>query len=279
MPELPEAETIARTLQREMAGAHIATVQVARRDFVHGDPRPLERIAAGRRIAHVHRRAKRVIIDLDDGTELVFRLGMSGRITLHGGDEPLELHTHVVFRFRDRAFELRFKDPRRFGGLWCITPHGQSAGRALGPVGPEPLDLPLGAFREMLKRKRPIKSLLLDQALIAGIGNIYCDESLHRAGVHPESPAQRLSHDEARRLLRAIKNVLRSAIRHEGTTFMDYRTPNGTPGGFALKHRVYHREGKPCRACGKPIVRMQVAQRSTFLCPTCQPLSMREEGT
>jgi len=142
--------------------------------------------------------------------------------------------------------------------------------RGLGPLGPEPLELTATAFREVLARKRQIKALLMDQTAIAGLGNIYCDEALHAAGVHPLTRADEISSENAGRLLRAIKSVLRRAIRFQGSTLMDYRSADGEPGSFQRYHRVYGREGEPCRTCRTPIERIQVGGRSTHFCPRCQ---------
>ena len=272
MPELPEAETIVRELAGEVTGRTLGNVHLARRDIVHGDPRPLERLLPGRRVSCVHRRAKRVILDLQPPAQLVFHLGMSGRLELWEAREPIAKHTHLRVRLRKTRLELRFRDSRRFGGIWCLTDSGKHVGRQLSELGPEPLELKLVDFVKLISRPRQIKALLLDQRAIAGLGNIYCDESLHAAGVHPLAKANTLDRDQARRLLRAIKTTLRKAIRHKGTTFMSYRRPDGTPGAF-LKHlRVYQRAGDPCLTCGTPIERLIAAGRSTFICPNCQPM-------
>ena len=279
MPELPEAETIARALHERLAGATLGRVDVARNDVIHGDPRPLDEILPGRRVERAYRRAKRVILALSPSAELVFHLGMSGRLTVAAFDAPVETHTHVRIavaagwsgRRIDGGEELRFRDPRRFGGVWCFAGSEAPVGRRLGPLGAEPLELTAAAFRRLLAGRRQVKGLLLDQRVIAGIGNIYCDEALFAAGVHPLRLAAALDAREAGRLLRAIKTTLNKAIRHRGSTLMDYRQADGAEGSFQRLHRVYHREGKPCRKCGMPIERLIVAGRSTFVCTACQP--------
>lgn len=278
MPELPEVETIARQLRPVITGAIIEAAVVHRRDVIHGTRRSLAALLAGSRIESVLRRAKRLIVELDRDRRLVFHLGMSGRITLETPDAPVEPHTHFRMRFHRIAQELRFRDPRRFGGIWYEDPHecGSSNDRRLGPLGIEPIEAKPRQFRALLGCSRRIKALLLDQTVIAGLGNIYCDESLHRAGIHPLTPASALTPDESGRLLRAIQSVLRSAIRHNGTTLMDYRMTNGAPGGFQRMHRVYHREGKPCNACGTTIERLVVVGRSSFCCPVCQKAPSNE---
>ncbi len=282
MPELPEAETIARELNRRLAGTVLGRVFLSRRDIVHGDPRPLSRLLKGRRVERVRRRGKRVILDLRPGAELVFHLGMSGRLTLAPvptrrltTNVPPEPHTHLRIAIPARRCELRFCDPRRFGGIWCLVgrldAHRTDVGRTLGDLGPEPLHLIPSQFRQILNRRRQVKSLLLDQQAIAGLGNIYCDEALHAARIHPQTQAHTLDQTESRRLLRAIKTTLNRAIRYNGSTLVDYRQVDGTTGSFQRHHRVYQRTGQPCKRCGTPILRIIVAGRSTFLCPSCQP--------
>ena len=272
MPELPEAETIARELDTLMRGTTLERVTLRRRDIVHGDPRPLSRILPGRVVLRVRRRAKRVIIDLDPTAELVFHLGMSGQLTVQRHDEPAAKHTHLRIALRDTGKELRFCDPRRFGGVWCLTDGNRHVGRRLGPLGGEPLDMKPAVFRRLLQRRRQIKALLLDQQAIAGIGNIYCDESLHAANLHPLTRAADILPVDAGRLLRAIKSTLNRAIRFKGSTLKDYRRAEGAPGSFQLRHRVYDREGEPCKACRAPIERIIAAGRSSFFCPRCQPI-------
>ena len=273
MPELPEAETIARQLNLRIGGATFDWVSVTRRDVIHGDPRPLTKLLPGRVIRRVHRQAKRVVFDLGAHMDLVFHLGMSGRLTLHPPEEPRRKHTHLRMRFRDSNVELRFCDPRRFGGVWCLTENGRHKGRTLGPLGVEPLETRPAAFRRLLNRQRQIKALLLDQRVIAGMGNIYCDEALHTSAIHPLTRAAGLSSTQAGRLLRAIKSTLNRAIRFNGSTLADYRQPDGSSGSFQRMHRVYHREGKPCKKCRTPIVRIIAAGRSSFFCLCCQPIS------
>ena len=170
----------------------------------------------------------------------------------------------------DSSIELRFRDPRRFGGIWFFDGDEEIVGDRLAAVGEEPLSLSPKRFRALLERPRQIKVLLLDQSVIAGLGNIYTDEALFAAGIHPLTRSSRLDEGSRNRLLTHIKRILRRAIRHRGTTFMDYRTAGGDEGSFQRLHRVYHREGQPCRRCGGVIVRIHAAGRSSFLCPTCQ---------
>ncbi|MEK6799746.1 MAG: bifunctional DNA-formamidopyrimidine glycosylase/DNA-(apurinic or apyrimidinic site) lyase [Planctomycetota bacterium] len=280
MPELPEVETIVRRLSAAITGRTIGRVEVRRRDVVHGDREAIERVLPGLRVGRVERRAKRIIIYLhrdsqscndQEKMQLVFHLGMTGRVTVEPAGSPVEVHTHLRIGFGGDDQELRFRDPRRFGGAWLIRDGGGRLGRSLGPVGPEPLELSAAQFRGLLSRRRRIKVLLMDQTVIAGLGNIYCDESLHAAAIHPLRRADSLGEDESARLLRAIKNTLRRAIRFNGSTLMDYRTADGEMGSFQRLHRVYGRSGEPCRSCKEAIRRIVVGGRSTCFCPTCQP--------
>jgi len=273
MPELPEAETIARELAKALTGRTLERVVLSRRDIVRSDGSDLEKVVPGSRVVGVSRRGKRVILSLEPACEMTFRLGMTGRLTCANKHEALESHTHLQISLGDSKRELRFRDPRRFGGIWLhVGPTAPDNGES-ADLGPEPLELRLAGFRRVLSRRRQIKALLMDQQAIAGLGNIYCDESLHAAGIHPLRPADTLRNEEASRLLRSIKTTLRKAIRFNGTTLMDYRRTDGRSGSFQDHHRVYQREDKPCRSCKKPIVRIIAAGRSTFFCPRCQPLA------
>jgi len=276
MPELPEAETIARQLHAGLTGRRLGRVILARTDVVRGDggrgdQHSLVRALPGRRVARVWRRGKRVIFELEPQARLIIRLGMTGRLDLCDQADPVETHTHLRVAVGGGRSEFRFHDPRRFGGIWWVTAGEAMFLRALGDLGPEPLDLTLAAFRKLAGRPRQIKAMLLDQRAIAGLGNIYCDEALHAAGIHPLTRACELDGAELGRLLRAIKSVLRRAIRHNGTTLMDYRGADGQAGAFQRYHRVYQRQAEPCRTCGTPIARILAAGRSSFFCPTCQP--------
>jgi formamidopyrimidine-DNA glycosylase len=217
----------------------------------------------------VRRRAKRVIVELDGPVSLVFRLGMTGRLFVVDSEAHVEKHTHLRIAIEGTGRELRFRDPRRFGGVWCVA--SGDGDRSDAKLGVEPLDATPAQFRTVLARRRQIKALLMDQSAIAGLGNIYCDESLHAARIHPLSRADRLDAEAVGRLLRAIKTILRRAIRFNGSTLMDYRDADGREGSFQKLHRVYQREGDPCRTCRTPIRRILAAGRSTFYCPQCQP--------
>lgn len=273
MPELPEVETIARQLRRAMVGQRVARAELLRPDMLHGEAQEMHRRLPGSRILEVARRAKRLIITLHPELLLIFHLGMSGRVVISSAEEPLAKHTHLRIAFGKKKKELRFVDPRRFGGIWFTTRGKPLSGRGMGELGPEPLEISLRDFRLILQRRTQIKALLMDQRRIAGLGNIYCCEAMYRAGIHPQASANTLNASQTKRLLHEIRSVLREAIAHEGSTYMDYRNASGEPGSFQQFHRVYQREGMPCLRCKSLVQRITNSGRSTFLCPTCQPNS------
>jgi formamidopyrimidine-DNA glycosylase len=269
MPELPEVQTVVSTLQPALTGRRITSVTLGRQDVVTPPNTRLCEWIVGRHIASITRRGKRIVFCLDNAARFYIHLGMSGRLTLAAPGTPLPRHTHFIMRFdASPARELRFTDPRRFGGIWWL---GESTSDEEG-MGPEPLTLKAKELAGRLaKTARPIKNTLLDQSVIAGLGNIYVDESLYAAGIHPLSSANSLAAEQVGRLNRAIKRILRRAIRHRGSTLRDYRDANGQSGNFQQVHRVYARAGKPCLRCHTPIERIVLGGRSTHFCPHCQP--------
>ena len=275
MPELPEVETIARGVARHITGCRITSVALNRGDIVHGEGVPLCAFLHGRQIERVGRKGKQIHIEIDGGRVLVVHLGMTGRLIAIDREASVEAHTHLRVGFERRRVEMRFIDPRRFGGLWLLItppPAGETwIGRRLPPVGVDALTVSLEEFRTALGRHRQIKALLLDQRPIGGIGNIYADESLHRAGIHPLTRANRLNDAAVKRLWQCVRRVLEEAVRAGGSSISDYRTADNERGLFQVRHRVYQRAGKPCRKCRAPIEHLTAAGRSTFICPKCQP--------
>ncbi len=273
MPELPEVETVRLTLlEGGLRGLAIRGVRVVHPGAVHWpDPMRFAQEIAGRRIEGLGRRGKFLLVDLGART-LVCHLRMTGRLWLSAAEEPPLSHTHVVFELSDGR-ELRFRDVRRFGGFHLLERDGSMAPALLDRLGPEPTDLSAQAFASGCARHRrsPVKSLLLDQEFVAGLGNIYADEALHRAGVHPVRTCGSLSKQEQRAIRLAMRAVLRDALRHRGTTFLDFRDGTGEPGAFQEFLQVYRREGLPCRRCGTPIAKRRIAGRGTHFCPRCQP--------
>jgi len=292
MPELPEVETIARGLATRVTGDVIESV------WLGSKPEPLKSAASdivatleSTRIAGVRRVGKHIVFDLENGgrasspvsrksreksskaragmppppsttAQWIVHLGMTGRMLVCKPDQAIEEHTHAVARLASGR-ELRFVDPRRFGRL--SVAHGFQA------QGSEPLEIKLDTFVELFRdRKTPIKSALLNQKLLRGVGNIYADESLFRAGVRPRRRAASLTRKELPRLYAAIQEVLKEAIALGGSSVSDYVDADGEEGFFQLQHRVYGREGEPCLVCKTPIKRIVISGRSSHYCPKCQ---------
>ncbi|HEV8416120.1 MAG TPA: bifunctional DNA-formamidopyrimidine glycosylase/DNA-(apurinic or apyrimidinic site) lyase [Bryobacteraceae bacterium] len=260
MPELPEVETVVRSVAAHLAGRRIVSTTFTSRFVTPGNRAKLTQRLAGRRIESVTRRGKFILIALDQGT-LTVHLGMTGKLLLEG--EAGE-HTHGVFHLDDGM--LLYHDPRQFGRIeWSPGPPPRVA-----RLGPEPLEIGFEEFRARLKRKTRMKALLLNQTFLAGLGNIYADESLFAAGIHPLAVANRLSTARAKKLYEAIRGILSHAIKLGGSSISDYVNGRGERGWFQMEHRVYGREGEPCANCGRPIRKILVAQRGTHYCPHCQ---------
>lgn len=276
MPELPEVETIARALQEgnrghgpSVVGRTIARVTVHwPRHIARPAPIEVQQRLPGQVVQGVSRRGKYLIFQLSQDVLLV-HLKMSGDLTVVPADAAPDKHVHTIFHFND-GWELRFRDPRKFGKVF-VVPQAEAVTAALGP---EPLDEAFTAqlFGERLAaRRRALKPLLLDQSFLAGVGNIYADESLHRAGLHPLRRSHTLELAEVRALWQAIRRTLRAALQHSGAS-IDWQYRGG---GYQNHFRVYDRAGQPCRVCGALIRRIVVGQRSTYFCPHCQPLRRR----
>jgi len=271
MPELPEVETLARELRGVLVGRSVVGVEVRwPRTVAAPDPETFARRLVGRRIWEIRRRGKWLLLGLDEGDWLLVHLRMSGRLAVERADAPEDAHTRVVFHLDDGR-RLRFSDPRKFGRM-ALTACPEEW---LGDLGPEPLDPDLTPERlaGMLRGRRVrLKPLLADQRFLAGLGNIYADEVLWRAGLHPLRCAHTLTPGEVTRLHGAMREVLEEAIARRGTTLPDQRyvLPDGRPGEFAAHLAVYGREGQPCPRCGAPIARARVGGRSAHFCPQCQ---------
>jgi formamidopyrimidine-DNA glycosylase len=258
MPELPEVETIVRALAPRVRGRRIVSAEILHPRAVRHSHHDVAEQSAGRRIIDVVRHGKLIVMQLDQGC-LTIHLGMTGQLLL---DSPKTAYTRAVFQLDDAT--LLFDDIRTFGSVeWAPTPERTAK------LGPEPLAVDSDAFFKSIRgRKAPIKSLLLNQSVLRGIGNIYTDEALFRAGIRPT--ANGLSRARAERLLASVKEVLEEAILHRGSSVSDYVDTEGRRGSFQDRHRVYGREGLPCPNCGTPIKRTVVAQRGTHYCPRCQ---------
>lgn len=271
MPELPEVETVVRTLRPRLVGARIRAVRHLREDMVRAGSPDVRSVTRGETVWAVDRRGKKILIRLSTGHTLGIHLGMTGQITVDAPTDEVRNHTHLILSFRAAGGakqEMRFRDPRRFGEIWLCPPGQCAEGEDLGP---EPLSLTTVRLATRLAdTTRPVKNALMDQSLIAGLGNIYVDESLFAAGIHPLTPANTLTRARTALLNRSIKRILRSAIRRRGSSISDYVDANGESGGFQNLHRVYARAGEPCRTCKAPIERIVLGGRSTHFCAKCQ---------
>jgi formamidopyrimidine-DNA glycosylase len=265
MPELPEVQTVVDTLSPAILGRVVTKTLLRRGDVLEPAGMDLEANLIGRRILEVSRRGKKIVFRLDDRNRFYIHLGMTGRITLQPPTDEFLKHTHLTIELGNK--QIDFSDPRRFGGIFWLGRDGSPDEN----MGPEPLTIRSKQLAEQLaKTSRAIKSALLDQSVIAGLGNIYVDESLFRSGIHPLTPADELSSQEISKLTQAIKVTLRAALRHRGSTLRDYFDANGDPGGFKKMHAVYDRKGEKCRRCRSVIERIVLGGRSTHFCPRCQ---------
>lgn len=282
MPELPEVETVRRGLAPVMEGARIVQADVNRPDLRWPFPERMAERLTGQKVLQLRRRSKYILADLEGGETLLIHLGMSGRMVVSGDalgrfvhDHPApEKHDHVVFHMEDGA-RITFNDPRRFGAMDLMATAGAEGHKLLAGLGPEPLG---NAFDEsylvgaLKGRNTPIKAALLDQKIVAGLGNIYVCEALFRAGVSPIRKAGQISTQRIKRLVPAIRDVLTEAITAGGSSLRDFRQADGELGYFQHNFDVYGREGAPCRSPDCPSVIRRVVQsgRSSFYCPSCQ---------
>jgi formamidopyrimidine-DNA glycosylase len=269
MPELPEVETVRRGLGPELAGRRIRDVVVRETRLRGGIAPDFAARLAGRRVETVARRGKYLLARLDDGAVWLVHLGMSGRLTLAPPAAPVARHDHVLIELDDGR-RLTYHDPRRFGRMAVLD---ASTAAAEAGDGLEPLDAGFSAaavFALTRGRRTSIKALLMDQRRVAGLGNIYVNEILFRAGIRPRRCAGRLTRRECARVVRATRGVLAAAIRAGGSSISDYRDGHGRRGWFQLRHQVYDRAGAPCRRCRTPIRALVIVGRSSFYCPGCQ---------
>jgi formamidopyrimidine-DNA glycosylase len=276
MPELPEVETVARGLQREIAGRKILSVRLGITDFMD-NPAAIESALPGAQIRRVERYGKFLLLRLnhsesDNGvareSALLVHLGMTGALMPRPMAEAQKKHTHLAAALDDGR-ELRYVDPRRFGRIAHLA--GEMLANELKRFGADPLEISEQKFIERIRsRKARIKAQLLDQGVLRGVGNIYADESLWKAKIHPAQIGAKLTPDEARKLYRALREILEKAIVLRGSTIADFLDAEGEPGEYQQHHRAYGREGKPCYRCRTPIRRMIVAGRSSYFCPVCQ---------
>lgn len=285
MPELPEVETVVRGLRLSLPGREIVEVRFGKTDFVES-PEAISEQLPGRRIADVRRMGKFICIGLEPGAiqpsspsrlYLIVHLGMTGRLTVIPSAESVVPHTHGFFVLDDGR-ELRYTDIRRFGRILVVPESGLA--KFTRHLGREPLEVSAEEFcREFESRRARVKALLLDQSVLRGVGNIYADESLFRARLHPARIAENLTKKQLLALHRTVKQVLEEAILSRGSSISDYVDSEGKRGRFQLRHRVYQREGKPCFRCKAIIRRVIVAGRSSHFCPRCQPAPLGRSGS
>jgi formamidopyrimidine-DNA glycosylase len=282
MPELPEVETVVRGLRAVLPGRTIHDVRLGKTDFID-DPAALAEGLTGTQILDVTRLGKFICIateraekilgahsDSDLRLNFIIHLGMTGQLIVCGAGDPVAAHTHCFFALEDGR-ELRYKDIRRFGRMLLVPESGMA--EFLGLLGKEPLQIGPEEFcRDLGSRRARIKSLLLDQSVLRGVGNIYADESLFRARIHPAQIAEKLSKKQLLSLHRAVREILTAAILLRGSSISDYVDTEGKRGKFQQRHRVYQRTGKPCFRCREKIRRVIVAGRSSHFCPGCQPV-------
>jgi formamidopyrimidine-DNA glycosylase len=289
MPELPEVETVVRGLQKSVLGRKILSVWIGKSDFID-NPAEFTRLS-GQKIAAIERFGKFMLLRLADGEDasaetpkdaanrtasLLVHLGMTGQIAPTAADLPLEKHTHVSLTLDDGR-ELRYTDARRFGRMAYLT--AELLAKEVEGAGADPLEVGAAEFAERVRsRNARIKALLLDQSVFRGVGNIYADESLWRAKLHPARVGAKLSVKEAETLRRVLQEILNRAIVMRGSSISDFLDANGEPGEYQRHHRVYGREGKPCHRCRTPIRRVIVAGRSSYFCPKCQPAPRRRKS-
>lgn len=274
MPELPEVETVLRGIRKRALGRRIVAVEVLHPGIIAGDAEDFSSRIEGKTAVAVQRKGKVLAVELaaakgSESVYLIFRLGMTGQVTIQPQDVPLEPHTHVRMLFEGGKEELRFRDVRRFGRLRCVTREELNAlFKSLGPDAQQATEEEF--LRSMRGRRGAIKSWLLNQQGVSGLGNIYADEALFEAGIHPLAQPDRVSSVSARHLYRAVQKVLKRAVNLQGTTFRDYIDIEGRPGNYIQRLRVYQKTGKPCPRCGNPIRRLVIAGRSSHYCPRCQ---------
>jgi formamidopyrimidine-DNA glycosylase len=273
MPELPEVETVANGVNQRVRGEVIESVWLGSKpEPFKTKPRKMAEALTGRRIERVYRVGKHIVFDLDGktGPQWIVHLGMTGRLLVSAADVSVPAHTHAILRLASGR-ELRFVDPRRFGRLAIHWRGTDASGDGFRGSGREPLTISIEEFTELFQgRKTAIKAALLNQKLLHGVGNIYADESLFRAGIRPGRRAGRLTKEQLSRLHVALQTILKHAIALGGSSVSDYVDADGIKGFFQLEHRVYMRGGEPCLVCGTAIQRIVLGGRGTHYCPRCQ---------
>ncbi len=268
MPELPEVEEVRRSLEPELLGVPILSVELLRGDFLTPPTAPLKKLV-GHAFVRTVRHGKKLFLIADDGQTLLIHLGMSGRVDCVASDSSLAKHTHVRFALASKR-DMRLRDPRRFGGAWYYQTFEAARVRELGALGPDALVVTVQHLAHWKQTRGRLKPRLLGQKDVAGLGNIYVDEALWLARLHPLQRVDRIAPERLGALVAAIRTVLEQSIRSGGTTLRDYRNVADQPGEFARQLQAYGRAGLPCLRCGGALRGVQVAGRTTVFCPVCQ---------
>jgi formamidopyrimidine-DNA glycosylase len=299
MPELPEVETIARGLRPGLVGKRMEKVDFRLPRMVEGEPKDLKEFLVRRRLQQIIRRGKYLVFELDQGA-LIIHLGMTGQLTYSPpayketgdfrrtvtglqkavGVHPVDKHTHLTVHFEDGS-RMLFRDPRTFGKIIPIPSGKWEKEPRIARLGAEPLEGSPNSLAQAFPTasKRCVKAVLLDQAFLAGVGNIYADEGLFAAGIHPNMAADKLTSAQVQTLMREVRAALKRGIANQGTTFSDYRKPDGGKGSNQERLQAYGRGGEPCRRCGTLLAKTVVAQRGTVFCPACQPFKSQAKRT
>jgi formamidopyrimidine-DNA glycosylase len=272
MPELPEVETIVRGLKRTVLGKKIKAIKIVPSRVLQNNPGYLKQNLTGLKIMSVKRRGKNIILQLSGGNLILIHLGMTGNLIYLKRPAPLKKHDHLNMEFSDKS-QLRYNDPRKFGKFKLVKSTRIENIGDLKSLGPEPLEITENDFIRLVQtRKGRIKSTLLNQKFIAGIGNIYADEVLFEAKIHPEEKPCNISPNRLKKLHQAIQKILKKAIKSGGSSIDNYLDIEGRQGLFQLQHKVYGKKGRPCLRCGTKIKRIVVSQRSSYFCPECQKM-------
>ncbi|MFH2123884.1 MAG: bifunctional DNA-formamidopyrimidine glycosylase/DNA-(apurinic or apyrimidinic site) lyase [Pseudomonadota bacterium] len=275
MPELPEVEVICQGLRPHLTGRVITAIQCSGKDLRHPVPHSLmNEMLCGQTIHAVARRAKYLLIETKDQTLLIIHLGMTGNLGIFPHATPLKIHDHVRWQL-DNGLELRLNDTRRFGAVWLLPPEQANNMETVffGTTGPEPFskDCTPAYFMTLARtRKQPVKTFLMDSKVVAGIGNIYANEALFAAGIHPCCEVCTLQEDDWQRLIQLIRQILTQAIACGGSTISDFINASGESGYFQVNFQVYGRNNQPCHECGTPIEKINIGGRASYFCPGCQ---------
>ncbi|MFC7061558.1 DNA-formamidopyrimidine glycosylase [Halobacillus seohaensis] len=273
MPELPEVETVRQTLKQLIINKEVQEVSIYWNNIIKQprDPDDFRAWVQGQTIRDINRKGKFLIFEMDH-IDMVSHLRMEGKFGVYDSSVPKPKHTHVIFHFTDGS-ELRYDDVRKFGTMHLFEKGHQWQNKPLNQLGPDPFDPDFTAnyfYRALQKTSRNIKAVLLDQSVVAGLGNIYVDEALYRARIHPERIANQLTFEEARGVRDASTETIIEAVKQGGTTIRSYLNGQGEMGMFQQQLRVYGKEGTDCHGCGNAILKLKVSGRGTHVCPNCQ---------